>query len=155
MHRMPATKAPSVATARRPKLTPAADAGKPPSELIDARIQELQDWRGERLARLRALIRAADPAVVEEWKWNTPVWSCNGIICTGETYKKAVKLTFARGAWLADPARLFNASLDGKVRRAIDFAEGAQVDEDALISLVQAAVALNRSGADGKRRSAT
>lgn len=114
--------------------------------LIDARIGELQDWRGALLARLRALIRSADPQVAEEWKWNVPVWSCHGILCTGETYKKVVKLTFAKGASLPDPARLFNSSLDGKVRRAIDFAEGATVDADALVALVRAAIAQNRSG---------
>lgn len=117
-----------------------------PAELIDARIQALGDWRGALLARLRGVILAADPGIVEEWKWNTPVWSCQGIVCTGESYKKAVKLTFAHGAALPDPARVFNASLDGKVRRAVDFAEQAVVDEDALTALVQAAVAFNRAG---------
>lgn len=117
-----------------------------PAELIDARIQSLGDWRGALLARLRGVILAADPGIVEEWKWNTPVWSCQGIVCTGESYKKAVKLTFAHGAALPDPARVFNASLDGKVRRAVDFAEQAVVDEDALTALVQAAVAFNRAG---------
>lgn len=117
-----------------------------PAELIDARIQSLGDWRGAMLARLRGVILAADPGIVEEWKWNTPVWSCQGIVCTGESYKKAVKLTFAHGAALPDPARVFNASLDGKVRRAVDFAEQAVVDEDALTALVQAAVAFNRAG---------
>lgn len=117
-----------------------------PAELIDARIQSLGDWRGALLARLRGVILAADPGIVEEWKWNTPVWSCQGIVCTGESYKKTVKLTFAHGAALPDPARVFNASLDGKVRRAVDFAEQAVVDEDALTALVQAAVALNRAG---------
>ncbi len=137
-----------------PKTTPAADAGKPASDLIDQRIGALQDWRGELLARLRGVIRAADPGVAEDWKWNTPVWCCDGILCTGESYKKAVKLTFAKGASIADPARLFNASLDGKVRRAIDFAEGAEVDEAALRALVRAAVALNRASAKGKGRAA-
>ncbi|WP_374430663.1 DUF1801 domain-containing protein [Ideonella dechloratans] len=117
-----------------------------PAELIDARIQALGDWRGALLARLRGVILAADPGIVEEWKWNTPVWSCQGIVCTGESYKKTVKLTFAHGAALPDPARVFNASLDGKVRRAVDFAEQAVVDEDALTALVQAAVAFNRAG---------
>lgn len=117
-----------------------------PAELIDARIQSLGDWRGALLARLRGVILAADPGIVEEWKWNTPVWSCQGIVCTGESYKKAVKLTFAHGAALPDPARVFNASLDGKVRRAVDFAEQAVVDEDALTALVRAAVAFNRAG---------
>ncbi len=128
---------------RRPKKTPAADLGKPAAALIDARIRELDDWRGALLARLRKVICGADAAVVEEWKWNGPVWSCNGIICTGETYKKAVKLTFAKGAALPDPAHLFNASLEGNVRRAIDFAEDAKVDEKALATLVRAAVRLN------------
>lgn len=126
-----------------PKRTPAADAGKPASELIDARIAELGDWRGALLGRLRALIRAADGSIVEEWKWNVPVWSCHGILCTGEAYKKAVKLTFPKGASLADPAGLFNASLEGNARRAIDFAEGAQVDEAALKALIRAAIAAN------------
>ena len=122
-----------------------------PSELIDARIKELNDWRGEMLFRLRALIREADPEVTEEWKWRgTPVWSHNGIICTGETYKKVVKMTFAKGASLADPSRLFNSSLDGNVRRAIDFHEGANVDEGALKALIRAAVAANKSSARGK-----
>jgi hypothetical protein len=135
---------------RFPKSTPTADAGKSPAELIDARVAELQDWRGPLLARLRSVIRSADSAVAEEWKWNVPVWSCGGILCTGETYSKAVKLTFAKGASLPDPAGLFNSSLEGKVRRAIDFAEGAPVDEAALRALVQAAVALNRGEAGGK-----
>jgi hypothetical protein len=140
---MPASRKPSSATSRFPKKTPAADAGKPPAELIDARIGELRDWRGELLARLRALIRAAHPGIVEEWKWNTPVWSRDGIVCTGETYKTVVKLTFPKGASLPDPSRLFNASLEGNVRRAIDFPEGARVDEAALKALVRAAVDLN------------
>ncbi len=117
-----------------------------PSALIDGKIAALGDWRGELLARLRALVKAADPEVVEEWKWRgTPVWSHAGILFTGETYKSVVKMTFAKGAALDDPSRLFNASLDGHVRRAIDFPEGAAVDEAALKSLVQAAVALNLS----------
>src|ERR1039458_2116742 len=115
------------------------------SVLIDARIRELGDWRGEMLSRLRALIRQADPPVVEEWKWETPVWSHDGIICTGETYKKVVKLTFAKGASLDDPAGLFNSSLEGRVRRAIDFREGDKVNEKALQALIRAAVALNTS----------
>lgn len=118
-------------------------AGPSPSELIDARIAELGDWRGAMLARIRALILQADPQVVEEWKWQVPVWSHAGIICTGETYKKAVKLTFPKGASLADPAGLFNSSLEGKVRRAIDFHEGDAIDEEALKTLILAAVALN------------
>jgi hypothetical protein len=115
-----------------------------PSELIDARIAELDDWRGELLARLRALVKEADPEVVEEWKWRgTPVWSHDGMICTGETYKSVVKMTFAKGASLDDPSGLFNSSLDGNVRRAIDFHEGEEIDEQALKDLVRAAVALN------------
>lgn len=114
---------------------------------IDQRLAELADWRGALLARLRALILAADPAVLEEWKWNVPVWSCAGILCTGESYKKAVKLTFPKGASLPDPKGLFNASLEGKVRRAIDFAEGAPLDEAAFTALIRAAIALNRSKA--------
>jgi hypothetical protein len=120
---------------------------EPASALIDRRIEELGDWRGEMLARLRALIRAADPGVTEEWKWETPVWSHDGLICTGETYKKVVKMTFAKGASLKDPAGLFNSSLEGKVRRAIDVHEGDQVNETALKALVRAAVALNQSSA--------
>ena len=116
-----------------------------PSALIDARIRELGDWRGEMLARLRALIKEADPGVVEEWKWSNPVWSHDGLICTGETYKSAVKMTFAKGASLADPSGLFNSSLDGNVRRAIDFREGDKPDKKALKALIQAAVALNKS----------
>jgi len=115
------------------------------SELIDAKIQGLADWRGEMLARLRALIKEADPEVVEEWKWGIPVWSHDGLICTGETYKKVVKTTFAKGASLADPSSLFNSSLDGNVRRAIDFHEGDTLDEKALKALIRAAVALNKS----------
>jgi len=120
---------------------------KTPSALIDARIEELGDWRGEMLARLRAAIKSADPEVVEEWKWNVPVWSHDGLICTGETYKKAVKLTFAKGAALSDPSGLFNSSLEGKVRRAIDFHEGDTPDEKGLKALIKAAVALNKSTA--------
>jgi len=115
-----------------------------PSEKIDARIKELGDWRGETLARLRGLIKQALPDVVEEWKWRgVPVWYQDGMICTGETYKAAVKMTFAKGAALDDPARLFNASLDGNVRRAIDFREGEAIDEAALVALLRAAAALN------------
>ena len=117
------------------------------SKLIDARIEELSDWRGEMLARLRALIRQAAPQVVEEWKWGIPVWSHDGIICTGETYKKAVKMTFAKGAFLDDPAGLFNSSLGGRVRRAIDFKEGEKVNEKELKTLSRAAAALNSSKA--------
>jgi hypothetical protein len=119
-----------------------------PSRLIDGRIKELGDWRGELLGRLRALIKQADPDVVEEWKWRgVPVWSHDGIICTGETYKNVVKMTFAKGAALKDPARLFNASLDGNTRRAIDFHAGDKIDEGALKTLVRAAVNLNQSKA--------
>jgi hypothetical protein len=119
-----------------------------PSRLIDARIRELGDWRGETLARLRALIREANPEVVEEWKWRgVPVWSHDGIVCTGETYKNVVKMTFARGAALDDPSRLFNASLEGNSRRAIDIREGETIDEEALKALIRAAVALNASRA--------
>jgi hypothetical protein len=122
--------------------------GDAPSDLIDARIQALGDWRGEMLARLRALVHEADPDVVEEWKWRgVPVWEDHGIICTGETYKSAVKMTFAKGASLDDPSNLFNASLDGNTRRAIDFHEGAKIDEKALKTLIRAAVALNKSKA--------
>jgi hypothetical protein len=115
-----------------------------PSRLIDARIKELSDWRGETLARIRALIKQADPDVIEEWKWRgVPVWSHAGIICTGETYKSAVKMTFAKGASLEDPSRLFNSSLEGNTRRAIDFHEGDKIDAQALKALIRAAVALN------------
>lgn len=151
---MPATKTPSASTKRFPKKTPAADEGKSPSELIDVRIAGFQDWRGELLARLRSLIRAADPGITEEWKWNTPVWSCGGIICTGETYKKAVKLTFAKGASLADPSTLFNSSLEGNVRRAIDFPEGTAVDAVALTALIRAAIALNKASTGSKVKGA-
>jgi len=120
--------------------------GDSPSRLIDARIKELGDWRGEMLARVRMLIKQADPDVVEEWKWRgVPVWEHDGIICTGETYKAVVKLTFPKGAALKDPSGLFNSSLDGKVRRAIDFQEGDAIDEDAFRTLIRAAVALNES----------
>ena len=119
-----------------------------PSQLIDARIEELGDWRGEMLGRLRTLVKEADPDVVEEWKWRgVPVWSHDGLICTGETYKAVVKMTFAKGAALKDPARLFNSSLDGNTRRAIDFREGETINEQALKTLVRAAVTLNKSQA--------
>jgi len=124
-----------------------------PSRLIDARTKELGDWRGKTLSRVRALIKQAVPDVVEEWKWKkasspgVPVWSHHGIICTGETYKSVVKLTFARGASLKDPSRLFNSSLEGNTRRAIDFHEGDEIDEDAFKTLIRAAAALNRSSA--------
>jgi hypothetical protein len=117
--------------------------GKSPSRMIDERIEELDDWRGRMLSRLRALIKQADPEVVEEWKWNVPVWSHDGLICTGESYKKAVKLTFADGAALEDPSGLFNSSLEGNTRRAIDIHEGEEIDEEALKALIRAAVALN------------
>lgn len=121
-----------------------ATEGEDPSRLIDGRIQELDDWRGATLARVRALIKAADPEVVEEWKWRgVPVWSHDGTICTGETYKAAVKLTFAKGASLEDPTGLFNASLEGNTRRAIDIHEGEEIDADAFKALVRAAIALN------------
>jgi hypothetical protein len=120
--------------------------GEAASRLIDERIEELDDWRGEMLARLRALVKEADPEVVEEWKWRgVPVWSHSGLLCTGETYKSVVKMTFAKGAALPDPAGLFNSSLEGNTRRAIDFREGESVDERALKALVRAAVALNTS----------
>lgn len=123
-------------------------AGKTPSQLIDARIKELGDWRGKTLAQLRKLIKQADPDVIEEWKWRgVPVWSDKGIICTGETYKTVVKMTFAKGASLPDPSGLFNSSLEGNTRRAIDIAEGGTIDEDALKVLIRAAVALNKSKA--------
>jgi len=121
---------------------------KSPSQLIDARIKELGDWRGKMLSRLRSLVKEADPDVIEDWKWRgVPVWSHNGLICTGETYKNVVKMTFVKGAALQDPSRLFNSSLDGNTRRAIDFHEGETIDEEALKALVRAAVALNKSKA--------
>ena len=119
--------------------------GDTPSKKIDARIKELDDWRGKTLASLRKIIKQADPDIVEEWKWNVPVWSHDGIICTGETYKSHVKLTFAKGASLKDPAKLFNSSLEGNTRRAIDFRAGDEIDADALKALIRAAVALNKS----------
>ncbi|HEY7300106.1 MAG TPA: DUF1801 domain-containing protein [Xanthobacteraceae bacterium] len=119
---------------------------KSPSELIDARIEELGDWRGKMLSRLRRLVKEADPEVVEEWKWRgVPVWSHDGLICTGETYKNVVKMTFAKGAALEDPSRLFNSSLEGNTRRAIDFREGEEINEEALKALIRAAVSLNKS----------
>jgi hypothetical protein len=121
---------------------------KSPSQLIDARIKELGDWRGEMLSRLRALVKEADPEIVEEWKWRgVPVWSHAGLICTGETYKNVVKMTFAKGAALTDPSRLFNASLEGNTRRAIDFHEGDAIDAEALKDLIRAAVTLNTAKA--------
>ena len=127
-----------------------SEESKSPSQLIDARIEELGDWRGRMLSRLRTLVKQADPQVVEEWKWRgVPVWSHAGIICTGETYKNVVKMTFAKGAALKDPSRLFNSSLEGNTRRAIDFHEGEKIDEEALKRLVSAAVTLNKSRAEG------
>jgi hypothetical protein len=120
-----------------------------PSQLIEARVKELGDWRGEMLSRLRSLVKEADPEVVEEWKWRgVPVWSHDGLICTGETYKNVVKMTFAKGAALEDPSGLFNSSLDGNTRRAIDFHEGEQIDDEALKALVRAAVTLNTAKAE-------
>jgi hypothetical protein len=124
------------------KAKPQAD--KPAAQLIDARIEELGGWRGETLGRLRALIKSADPKVVEEWKWDVPVWSHDGILCTGESYKDKIKLTFARGASVKDPAGLFNSSLEGNTRRAIDFREGGTLDEKAFKALIRAAVAVNQ-----------
>ncbi len=126
----------------------------PPSKLIDTRIKELSGWRGETLDRLRALIKEADPEVVEEWKWGIPVWSHGGIICTGETYKAAVKTTFAKGAALPDPSKLFNSSLEGNTRRAIDFPEGGKINKTAFKALIRAAVALNTSKPPKKLRKA-
>ncbi|HEV8441899.1 MAG TPA: DUF1801 domain-containing protein [Steroidobacteraceae bacterium] len=128
------------------KLSAKPGPGEAPSKLIDARIRELGDWRGEMLKRLRGLIKQADPDVVEEWKWmGVPVWEHDGILCTGESYKSVVKLTFAKGAALKDPAKLFNSSLEGNVRRAIDFREGDEVDEKAFKALIRAALELNQS----------
>jgi hypothetical protein len=132
-----------------------ASQGQPASELISQRIAELGDWRGETLGRMRRLIKEADPDVVEEWKWiGTPVWSHDGILCTGESYKSVVKLTFAKGASLKDPAHLFNSSLDGNVRRAIDIREGEEVDEPAFKALVRQAILLNSSGKSKPSRKA-
>jgi len=139
---MPASKSrPAAAKATKAAAAPAA--AESPAALIDAKIQALGDWRGDLLTRLRALMREADPEVVEEWKWSTPVWSRGGIICTGESYKAVVKMTFPKGASLPDPARLFNSSLEGNVRRAIDIREGEALNEAALKALIRAAVALN------------
>ena len=132
-----------------------ATEGKAASALIDEKIAGLADWRGKTLSRMRKLIREADPDVVEEWKWSTPVWSHDGIICTGESYKSIVKLTFAKGASLKDPAKLFNSSLEGNVRRAIDIPEGEQVDASAFKALVRAAVAQNSSGGKGNKKRTT
>jgi hypothetical protein len=133
----------------------APQTAKSASQLIDARIKELGDWRGKMLSRIRALIEDADPDVVEEWKWRgVPVWSHDGIICTGETYKSVVKMTFAKGAALEDPSRLFNSSLEGNTRRAIDFREGEKINEEALKTLLRAAVTLNKSNAKTKSKSA-
>jgi hypothetical protein len=126
-----------------------SEKGKSPSQLIDARIGELGDWRGKMLGRLRALVKEADPGIVEEWKWGVPVWSHDGIISTGEVYKSVVKMTFAKGAALKDPSGLFNSSLEGNTRRAIDFQEGVKIDEKALKALVREAVALNKVMARG------
>ena len=135
---------------RKKKRAPSKE--KSPSRLIDERIKELGDWRGKMLSRLRTLIKQADPGVVEEWKWRgVPVWSHDGLICTGETYKNIVKMTFAKGAALADPSRLFNSSLEGNTRRAIDFHEGDKIDEKALKTLIRAAVAVNASRAQGRK----
>jgi hypothetical protein len=138
---------PATATAMKKKTTSKeGSGGESPSQLIDARISELNDWRGETLARIRNLIKQADPEVVEEWKWRgVPVWEHAGIICTGETYKNAVKMTFAKGASLEDPLRLFNSSLEGNTRRAIDIHADDKIDEKALKALIRAAVALNTS----------
>src|SRR5437764_8397960 len=143
------------ATATMNKSKSGSNEGKgadSPSRLIDARIKELSDWRGETLARLRILIKQADPEVVEEWKWRgVPVWSHAGIICTGETYKNVVKMTFAKGASVEDPSGLFNSSLEGNTRRAIDFREGDKIDQKALTALIGAAVALNKSSTARRR----
>lgn len=128
--------------------------GRPPSELIDERIRELDDWRGDTLGRMRKLIKDADPDAVEEWKWGIPVWSHDGILCTGETYKAVVKLTFQKGASLNDPKKLFNSSLEGNVRRAIDIREGEEIDANAFKTLIRAAAALNASGEKPKARKA-
>lgn len=124
----------------------------PASELISRKIADLQDWRGDALARMRALILEAEPGVVEEWKWGVPVWSCEGIICTGETYKAAVKLTFAKGAFVDDPSGIFNASLEGNLRRAVDIRQGETLDAEAFKALVRAAIAANRASAKPKRK---
>src|SRR3954453_20491075 len=143
----------ALTTVKKAKTGPKEAKGDSPSRLIDARIKELSDWRGEMLARVRALIKQADPEVIEEWKWRgVPVWSHSGIICTGETYKSVVKMTFAKGASLADPSRLFNSSLEGNTRRAIDFHEGDEINEKALKALIRAAVTLNQSKVKSKAK---
>ncbi len=155
---MKKTKSAAKSAAKSPTKNAAkkAKAADSPSRLIDARIRELSDWRGETLARVRALIKQADPEVVEEWKWRgVPVWSHAGIICTGETYKNVVKMTFAKGASLDDPSRLFNSSLEGNTRRAIDIHEGEKINEKALKALIRAAVTLNMSAQAAKRPSGT
>jgi hypothetical protein len=132
-----------------PKKKTVAAKPKTPSQLIDGRIAELDDWRGTLLAKLRGLVKKADPQIVETWKWRgVPVWEHDGMVCTGETYKSVVKMTFAKGAFLDDPQGLFNSSLEGNTRRAIDFVQGAKIDEDALVALLRAAVALNRAKAE-------
>jgi hypothetical protein len=141
------------ATAKKKTAAKPAKASVSPSRRIDARIKELADWRGETLARVRAIIKQADSDVVEEWKWRgVPVWEHDGIVCTGETYKAVVKMTFAKGAALADPSRLFNASLEGNTRRAIDIHEGDKIDEKALKALIRAAVALNTAKRAAKKK---
>jgi len=137
----------------KPVMTPASDESRPASALIDQRIADLADWRGETLRHMRKLIHEAGPDVIEEWKWRgTPVWSHDGILCTGESYKAVVKLTFAKGASLPDPSRLFNSSLDGNVRRAIDIHQGEVVDADAFKALIQAAIALNASAVEARAK---
>ena len=147
----PVTKTRSIAAMSK-KPAQEGKGGASPSRLIDAKITTLSDWRGKTLARVRTLVKQADPDVVEEWKWGIPVWSHAGIICTGETYKDKVKTTFAKGASLKDPSRLFNSSLEGNTRRAIDFHEGDKIDEKALKALIRAAVALNSSVRSGPVR---
>jgi hypothetical protein len=143
----------STTTAKKASSAIDANGGASPSRLIDGRIKELGDWRGETLARVRAIIKQADPEVIEEWKWRgVPVWEHDGIICTGETYKAVVKLTFAKGAALDDPSKLFNSSLDGNVRRAIDIPEGGKIDEKALKALIRAAVTLNTAKTSGAKK---
>jgi hypothetical protein len=144
------TKAKTSAKKTAPKAASTSETGKPASQLIDARIRELVGWRGETLARMRELILEADCEIIEEWKWSNPVWSRNGIVCTGESYKSHVKLTFARGASVPDPSKLFNSSLEGNMRRAIDIKEGEQVDARAFKALIKAAVA--RNGSPAKKR---
>jgi hypothetical protein len=149
-----AAQAAASATCRRKSdmETPGPDKNATPSQLIDARIEELGDWRGEMLSRLRGLVKRADPAVVEEWKWRgVPVWYHDGMVCTGETYKSIVKVTFAKGAWLEDPSGLFNSGLDGNARRAIDIQEGDSIDEVAFGALVREAVSLNESSSGAKK----